>query len=260
LQIEAYISTARAGALLRDGAQIALLGRPNVGKSSLLNALLRYDRALVSAVAGTTRDTIEEHADIAGVPVRFVDTAGIRAHTPDSVEQMGITRSRLIATQADLALVLIDGSQSLNDEDMLVIAARGTAPTLLVITKSDLPAHPAVATALAPFRTSGQFVAEVTLSTITGSGLDELRCCIAATLQGAAPVNDRRISNTRHLDALKRAQIAVADAYAGSSGQLAAELIAIDLQDAVNALGEITGQDATEALLDVVFARFCIGK
>jgi tRNA modification GTPase len=260
MQIDEYISTARAGVLLRDGAQIALLGRPNVGKSSLLNALLRYDRALVSPIAGTTRDSIEENADIAGIPVRFVDTAGIRVHTPDGVEQMGIGRSRKIAQQADLALVLIDGSQPLNDEDMLVIAARGQAPKLLVITKCDLPTHPDGRAALEPHRSSGQFAAEVTLSTITGTGIDELRQAIASTLQGASPAIDRRISNTRHLDALKRARQAIADAHAGAQRQQAAELIAIDLQDAVTALGEITGEDATEALLDVLFARFCIGK
>jgi len=259
-RIDAYLASARAGVLLRDGAQVALLGRPNVGKSSLLNALLRYERALVSPVAGTTRDTVEESADIAGIPVRFVDTAGIRAHTVDTIEQMGITRSRQLAHQADLALVLIDGSQPLNDADALVIGARGDAAVLLVVTKCDLPAHPAVAPALTSFRAHGQFFGEVHISTVSGDGIEELRTAIAAALRGIAPATDQRISNTRHLDALRRARTAIADAHRSAQAHGAAELIAIDLQDAIHALGEITGEDATEALLDVVFARFCIGK
>lgn len=259
-RIDDYLASARTGVLLRDGAQIALLGRPNVGKSSLLNALLRYDRALVSAVAGTTRDTVEESADIGGIPVRFVDTAGIRAHTEDAIEQMGITRSHQVAKHADLALVLIDGSQPLSDADRLVIAARAVAPALLVITKSDLPLHPGVLPALEPYRTDGNVIAEVHISTVNGEGIDDLRSAIATALRGTAPASDQRISNTRHLDALQRARVAIGDALSGAHAHVAAELIAIDLQEAVNAFAEITGEDATEALLDVVFARFCIGK
>ncbi len=259
-RIQTYIDTAHTGILLRDGAQIALLGRPNVGKSSLLNTLLRTNRALVSPIAGTTRDSLEESADIAGIPVRFVDTAGIRGHTTDDVELMGIVRSRAIAAQADLALILRDSSAPLSPEDAEVLEARGSGPALLVYTKNDLPAHAHVLTTEASLQQQHQFVAVVSVSTKTGEGMEQLRACIAAALRAGGPASSQRISNTRHLDALKRAKQSVEDALAGIAGHLSAELLAIDLQEAVSALGEITGQDATEALLDVVFARFCIGK
>ena len=259
-RLQTYIDGARAGILLRDGAQVALLGRPNVGKSSLLNAFLRTNRALVSPVAGTTRDTLEESADIHGIPVRFIDTAGIRAQTSDEVERMGIARSRDVAASADLALVLVDSASPINTEDDAVRAARGTAPSILVCTKTDLPADPQTAAQIEQFRQSHQFVAVVAISTKTGMGVDALRQLIAQTLQSGGPATDSRITNTRHRDALIRAQQSVADAIAGIDAHLSAELLAIDLQEAVAALGEITGEDATEALLDVVFARFCIGK
>jgi tRNA modification GTPase len=258
--LQTYIEGARTGILLRDGAQVALLGRPNVGKSSLLNTLLRTNRALVSPVAGTTRDTLEESADIHGIPVRFVDTAGIRAQTSDEVERMGIARSHDVAASADLALVLIDSSSPMGAEDDAVRSARGAAPSILVCTKTDLPIDLQTVAQIEQFRQSNQFVAVVAISTKTGSGVDELRQCIAQTLQSGGPATDSRITNTRHRDALIRAKQSVADAIAGIDAHLSAELLAIDLQEAVAALGEITGEDATEALLDVVFARFCIGK
>jgi tRNA modification GTPase len=259
-RLQTYIEGARTGILLRDGAQVALLGRPNVGKSSLLNTLLRTNRALVSPVAGTTRDTLEESADIHGIPVRFVDTAGIRAQTSDEVERMGIARSHDVAASADLALVLIDSSSPMGAEDDAVRSARGAAPSILVCTKTDLPIDLQTVAQIEQFRQSNQFVAVVAISTKTGSGVDELRQCIAQTLQSGGPATDSRITNTRHRDALIRAKQSVADAIAGIDAHLSAELLAIDLQEAVAALGEITGEDATEALLDVVFARFCIGK
>lgn len=259
-RLNGYIDGARGGIVLRDGAQVALLGRPNVGKSSLLNALLRTNRALVSPVAGTTRDTLEESADIHGIPVRFIDTAGIRAHTSDDVERMGIARSRDVATMADLALVLVDSASAMSAEDDAVRVARGSAPSILVCTKSDLPADIKTAAQIEQFGQSKQFVAVVALSTKTGAGIEELRLCIAQTLQSGGPATDARITNTRHRDAFVRAKQSVEDAIAGIEAHLAAELLAVDLQEAVLALGEITGEDATEALLDVVFTRFCIGK
>lgn len=251
--LERSITGARAGIIQRTGAQIALIGRPNVGKSSLLNALLRTERALVSPYAGTTRDTVEESADIHGIPVRFVDTAGIRSDAPDPVEQLGIARSHAIAARADLALILIDRTQPLTSEDDALLAARGDAPTIIVATKSDLTPHPETLARLA-----GMDV--VTISTVCGDGLEDLRTSMVTALVGHAPAHDGHISHARHLDAFRRAAAALDDAIAGLSSGHSAELVAVDLSDAIHALGEVTGVESTEALLDVVFSRFCIGK
>jgi tRNA modification GTPase len=161
---------------------------------------------------------------------------------------------------ADLALVLVDSASAMSAEDDAVRVARGSAPSILVCTKSDLPADIKTAAQIEQFGQSKQFVAVVALSTKTGAGIEELRLCIAQTLQSGGPATDARITNTRHRDAFVRAKQSVEDAIAGIEAHLAAELLAVDLQEAVLALGEITGEDATEALLDVVFARFCIGK
>lgn len=255
-QIESYIARADSGIIQRTGALVALVGRPNVGKSSLLNALLRTERALVSPIAGTTRDTVEETADIAGIPVRFVDTAGIRSDAADLVERMGIERSRAVAERADVVLLLIDRTQPLSPDDHAILAQRGGAPVLVVATKADAPADPATLAALA----SWHEMPTVAVSVKTPDGIAPLTDALAALLGGDAPAHDERISHVRHVDAFRRAAAALSDAIDGLERGTSAELVAVDLSDAVHALGEITGVESTEALLDVVFSRFCIGK
>lgn len=257
--IDGMIHESRSGMMLRDGAKVVLIGRPNVGKSSLLNALLRHDRAIVSPIAGTTRDTLEEYADVGGIPVRFVDTAGIRADSTDSIEQLGIERSRAVASEADVALVLIDASAPLTDQDYAVVQARGDLPAILVLTKTDLPTCPET-TARAPQLRLSPFASVVPVSTHTQHGLVELQQALMALLLDYAPPSDQRVSNARHIDALRRTALAVRDALDGIEHQRTADLVAVDLQAAVAALGEITGEDVSESLLDIVFARFCIGK
>ncbi|MEY3989316.1 MAG: hypothetical protein RI985_397 [Chloroflexota bacterium] len=257
--IDGMIHESRSGMMLRDGAKVVLIGRPNVGKSSLLNALLRHDRAIVSPIAGTTRDTLEEYADVGGIPVRFVDTAGIRADSTDSIEQLGIERSRAVASEADVALVLIDASAPLTDQDYAVVQARGDLPAILVLTKADLPTFPET-TARAPQLRLSPFASVVPVSTHTQHGLVELQQALMALLLDYAPPSDQRVSNARHVDALRRTALAVRDAIDGIEHLRTADLVAVDLQAAVAALGEITGEDVSESLLDIVFARFCIGK
>ncbi len=245
--------------MLRDGAKVVLIGRPNVGKSSLLNALLRHDRAIVSPIAGTTRDTLEAYADVGGVPVRFVDTAGIRADSNDSIEQLGIERSRAVAAEADVALILIDGSEPLTSQDSAVIDARGDLPAILVLTKADLPANAETMSRVIALREQ-PFAAVVQVSTHTHHGLVGLQEALTALLLDYAPPSDQRVSNARHIDALHRTAQAVRDALDGLANHHTADLVAVDLQTAVASLGEITGEEVSESVLDIVFARFCIGK
>lgn len=257
--IDGMLSESRSGMMLRDGAKVVLIGRPNVGKSSLLNALLRHDRAIVSPIAGTTRDTLEAYADVGGVPVRFVDTAGIRADSNDSIEQLGIERSRAVAAEADVALILIDGSEPLTSQDSAVIDARGDLPAILVLTKADLPANAETMSRVIALREQ-PFAAVVQVSTHTHHGLVGLQEALTALLLDYAPPSDQRVSNARHIDALHRTAQAVRDALDGLANHHTADLVAVDLQTAVASLGEITGEEVSESVLDIVFARFCIGK
>jgi tRNA modification GTPase len=258
-EIEHMVADSRAGMILRDGAKVALLGRPNVGKSSLLNAFLRHDRAIVSPIAGTTRDTLEEYADVGGIPVRFVDTAGIRADSQDVIEQLGIARSRAVAAEADVALILVDASSALTEQDYAVVHARGDLPAILVLTKSDLPPLHSTVSDVHQLRQQ-PFAAVVQVSTRTHDGLSELQDALTMLLLDHASPHDRRVSNARHVDALRRTAQSLTDAIDGLDAGRTADLVAVDLHAAIAALGEITGEDVSESLLDVVFARFCIGK
>ena len=258
-RLTALIDGARAGMVVRDGATVVLIGRPNVGKSSLLNALLRHDRAIVSPIAGTTRDTLSEVANIHGIPIKFIDTAGIRDDSDDVIEQLGIARSRTAAQQADLALLLIDASQPLHDTDHAALAARGQLPTLLVTTKVDLPHHPDVRASVLT-RDSTSWIGEVAVSSVTRHGIATLMSSIAQFFLGHVRGHDVYVSNNRHVDALRRCRAHLTDALAAVDAGMTADLVAVDMQAAVACLGEITGEDVSEALLDTVFARFCIGK
>lgn len=257
--IDALIADSHGGMIVRDGARVVLLGRPNVGKSSLLNAFLRHERAIVSPIAGTTRDTLEEYADVGGIPVRFVDTAGIRGDSADTIEQLGIARSRAVAAEADVALVLIDASAPLTEQDYTVVHARGDLPAILVLTKADLPAN-ADTVSRAPQLRQLPFAAVIEVSTYTQHGVNDLQHALHDVLLDYAPPTDQRISNARHVDALRRTRDAVQDALDGLAQHQTADLVAVDMQAAVAALGEITGEDVSESVLDIVFARFCIGK
>ncbi len=258
---------AEMGMVYRHGVKVAIVGRPNAGKSSLLNRLLGHDRAIVTPLAGTTRDTLEETANIAGIPFVLTDTAGI-SETGDLVEQLGVGRSRQAIQFADLALFVLDGSQPLTQQDFVIARLLLEKPTIVVANKGDLPPLLTVDeltnTFLREITSLESFVqwAWVKTSALTEDGLDELRqTMVKLVLKGQVIGDETPLSgNPRHIAALEQAKIHVAAALESYRAGLQADFIAIDLTAAVNALGQITGETVDEELLDRVFSRFCIGK
>ena len=247
-------ATAREGRLLREGARVVITGRPNVGKSSLLNRLLKEDRAIVTALPGTTRDTIEEGIDLDGVMIHLVDTAGIR-DTDDVLEREGIRRSRSAQKDADLQLIVVDGSVSLSNDDRQLISETAAGKPVIVINKADLGL-----TVEASKMASTD--ACIVLSARTGEGVEALRDVIRSRLVagGAEAADGVLVTNVRHHAALDRAQEALTQAKESVEAGMANELIAVDLRAAADALGEITGAITTDEILEQIFSTFCIGK
>jgi tRNA modification GTPase len=250
--IDDLLAGADRGRLIREGAQIAIVGTPNVGKSSLFNTLLRTSRAIVTPIPGTTRDLLTERADIGGISVSLVDTAGIRT-TGDVVEQEGVARARGAVRVADLTLVVLDRSRSLEPDDHAVLDAAGSGPHLVVVNKADLdPAWSADPNADA-----------IEISAVTGDGIEVLVSRIASALGSGVESRDHpMISNLRHAELLRSARAALtraAEALAGDSN-VSEEFVLADLQEVAARLQEITGRRTTEDLLAHIFAHFCIGK
>jgi tRNA modification GTPase len=255
--VERLYHSADQGVIFRYGARAVLVGRPNAGKSSLLNALLQVDRAIVTPVAGTTRDTLEETANLGGVPVVLIDTAGI-TDTDDPVERIGVERSRRALDAADLLLLVLDRSEPLTAQDRTIARLTGHKPTVLVLNKVDQPALLDPAPIL---ETHPLIRATVEVSAETGSGINELAGAVAQTLLAGSPLTGvALVTNPRHRDALERAAGEVRDALSGLEIGLPIDLVAVHLTVAVQALGEITGETVGEDLLNEIFSRFCIGK
>jgi len=257
-QLQQLLRSAHDGRIWREGAAVAILGRPNVGKSSLMNALLKSDRAIVTSIPGTTRDLLEESISITGIPVRLFDTAGIRT-TDDPVEVEGIRRSRLAWADADLALILLDGSQPLSESDCDLLSQPEAAGALLVINKCDLPRRLS-RDALDRAVPGHGDVLEI--SAILQTGLDELRKAIRSRLLPSSLESHEgvMVTNLRHVSALERAAQSVDQARRSVDAGRAGELVAVDLRIAADALGEITGVITTDEILERIFSEFCIGK
>jgi tRNA modification GTPase len=253
--LDDLLARADQGIIYRQGARAAIVGRPNVGKSSLLNALLRADRAIVTHIPGTTRDTLEETLNLNGIPLVLVDTAGIRSDARDLIEGLGIERSRAALAQADLALLVVDASVPLVAQDAGIAALIGDKPAIVVINKIDLPVV-AQADGLLPH------VPRVAISALTGEGIEALERAIeGAVLAGHVTVaEDALAGNARHRDVLRRARQRVEAAMATCRAGLPADFVSVDLAEAVDALGEITGETVHDTLLETIFSRFCIGK
>lgn len=251
--IEGLLQTAHLGRLLREGASVAIVGRPNVGKSSIFNALLRENRAIVTGTAGTTRDTLEERANIRGVPVRLTDMAGLR-HAQDEAERLGVERARKAMGQAMVILFVVDASEPVSEEDQRIAdeVAAVDIPVLLVLNKVDLvPSSPAPPEFGFP---------TVAVSALTGEGIDALENELGKKLLGDVSVSfdESIVTRVHQRDSLRRALDAtrnVLDNFGASP-----EFLSMDLEDAIRALEEITGETTPDDVLERIFGSFCIGK
>jgi len=253
-QLSELAATFDRGRLLKNGLPAAILGRPNVGKSSLLNALLGYDRAIVTDVAGTTRDTVEEKVQLGGLLLRLIDTAGIRS-TDDPVERIGVERAKEAAERAALALVVLDASSPLSPEDEAVLAAAAQAPKMLIVlNKSDLPP------VLTPDTLPPCAGSAVSVSAKDGSGIRELEKAAEALFPAGAPARGQILTNPRQADAVRRAAQAVEGALTALGQGLTPDAVLSDAEAALSALGELNGKELREDLVSTIFSRFCVGK
>lgn len=242
----------RAGRIEDEGLRVVLAGRPNAGKSSLLNALLREERAIVTEIPGTTRDTLTEAVQIDGIRILLTDTAGLR-ETGDAVERIGVARARKALDQADVRLLVLDGSCALHGEDAGTLM--GLAPHAIVLTKGDLP------TVVGEEELEAAFpgVPRLTVCAPKGEGMDALRRLIVS-FAPEAEEGGASLSQARHVEAARRACASLGDAVRAIDDGLPLDLCAVDLSAALDALGEITGETMSEAVMDEVFSRFCVGK
>ncbi len=250
--------TFRQGRLLRDGLKVALVGRPNVGKSSLFNTLLGHGRAIVTGIPGTTRDTITETMGLDGVPLLLMDTAGIRPSV-DEIESIGVARTRRAAADADLLVVVVDGSEALRQEDQTVLSEVADAKHIVALNKSDLPTF-----SVGHFKDRsavGELSTLIPVSAKTEAGLESLRAAILKPFaNGSARGESLLITNARHHDLLVRA-IAALDSSERLLGQrVSEELVLVGLHNTLRYLDEITGETTTEEILGQIFSTFCIGK
>ncbi|MDQ3089105.1 MAG: tRNA uridine-5-carboxymethylaminomethyl(34) synthesis GTPase MnmE [Acidobacteriota bacterium] len=248
-------STFQAGKLLREGLKVALVGRPNVGKSSLFNALLGHDRAIVTAIAGTTRDQLHEKLTINNIPISLIDTAGLR-ETSDTVESIGVERSKRTMADADLVIVLLDGSENLTVEDKEILAQANDLTHIIAINKIDLNGIKEIKSQIPNPKSQ---IEEV--SAKTGAGLDKLQ---KAIIEPFAPQDFENsgflISDARHNDLLLRAESEITNSIALLDQKMSEEIVLIGLHNALRYLGQITGETTTEDMLTRIFSTFCIGK
>ncbi|MBX7207420.1 MAG: tRNA uridine-5-carboxymethylaminomethyl(34) synthesis GTPase MnmE [Verrucomicrobiaceae bacterium] len=244
------LATSENGRILRSGARTVICGQPNVGKSSLLNLLAGFERAIVSPVAGTTRDTIEEFIQVHGIPLRLVDTAGLR-ESADAIEQSGIERTSREVERADLILEVVDASVPRDLARRVAIGSESAARRIVVLNKSDLVRD-----------ASWDDEKGIAVSCATGAGLDELRAAIRdLVLHGGPLASEHPVAiNARHKSCFERVAAQLEAARSALLGHIAPEFVAFELREALEALGEVTGRVDVEQILDVIFSQFCIGK
>ena len=245
------------GRIVHDGLTLAIVGRPNAGKSSLFNRLVERDRAIVTAIPGTTRDLVTERISLDGIPLELVDTAGLR-ESFEEVEQLGIARSREALADAALVLVVLDATQPLNDEERGLLAAVKGRPAIVAINKSDLAEIDGVNSDLSENQAVG--VAALRTSALTGDGIGVLRERILTLATGGAASEPGLLTSLRHQQAIAAARSALVDADLANTNRIPHEMILIDLYRALWALDSLTGQTTPDDILNLIFATFCIGK
>lgn len=256
-RIEQLLKTASQGKIMREGLATALVGRPNVGKSSLLNHLLHEDKAIVTDVAGTTRDVIEEYVNVSGVPLKLIDTAGIR-ETDDKVEKIGVERSKKAIEQSDLVLLVLNAAESLTKEDLELIRLTNDKKRIIILNKTDLEERldrkelakisenaPVYATSI--LKNEGVEALEEAISKLFFNGIENSQSTVMVT-------------NARHIALLKKAQNSLDSVLEGISSGMPVDLVQIDMTEAWNLLGKITGESYEDELLDQLFSQFCLGK
>ena len=256
-RIEQLLKTASQGKIMREGLATALVGRPNVGKSSLLNHLLHEDKAIVTDVAGTTRDVIEEYVNVSGVPLKLIDTAGIR-ETDDKVEKIGVERSKKAIEQSDLVLLVLNAAESLTKEDLELIRLTNDKKRIIILNKTDLEEKldrkelakisenaPVYATSI--LKNEGVEALEEAIAKLFFNGIENSQSTVMVT-------------NARHIALLKKAQNSLDSVLEGISSGMPVDLVQIDMTEAWNLLGEITGESYEDELLDQLFSQFCLGK
>jgi tRNA modification GTPase len=264
--VSALIETADKGKIYREGLQAVLAGRPNVGKSSLLNALLRESRAIVTSIPGTTRDTIEESLSIGGIPVRMVDTAGVR-ETDDEIEQLGVARTEHALDNADLVIAVLDAADGFTPDDQELLSRISSKKFIVALNKSDVPRQSDAAGLAAQVQAwikleLNQDVPVLNTAATWNDGIRELEEAIVhVAFSGGLPYTDGPVvSNVRHRRALEEALAALEQSLRTAQAGMSLDFISIDLKTAVDALGRITGETLAEDVIDRIFSEFCIGK
>lgn len=255
--IEKLLSTAQTGKIIKEGLRVSIVGKPNVGKSSLMNALLRENRAIVTEIPGTTRDTIEEMLNIRGIPICLTDTAGIR-DTEDRIEQIGIEKSKASLSVADLIIFVLDGSTPLSPEDYEIMEAVGDKPVLVLINKEDLGIQIDAVRIRAVLPQ-----AQVVMTAVAqGEGMSDIENTIEAFVYGGTVKHGDSvlITNVRHRDLLRKSKSAIGDAINAACAGEPLDIVEIDVKEAYELLGQIIGESVDGDIIDNVFSRFCLGK
>lgn len=256
-EIKKLYDTAESGKILRDGLKTVIVGKPNVGKSSLLNSILGENRAIVTDIAGTTRDVIEEFVNIKGIPLKIVDTAGIR-ETEDVVEKIGVEKSRESFSTADLVIMVLDASRKLSEEDMEILGSLKNKKTIVLLNKMDL--EPQIELEKIEEFVNSEDI--IKISALKHQGIEELQDKIEAMVYHGSVKNSSNlmITNSRHKDALFKAYESINDAISAIEQRMPYDFIEVDFKNIWDYLGYINGDTVREDLLDTIFANFCIGK
>lgn len=256
-EIDRLLQVAKQGKILREGIKTAIIGRPNVGKSSLMNSLIQEERAIVTDVPGTTRDVIEEYVNVRGIPLKLIDTAGIR-ETEDIVEKIGVERSHQILAEADLVLFMLNNNEALTDDDREIFALLEDLNYIVIINKVDLERQ----IDWNEIKALTKDNAMITTSLIEEKGIDNLEAALADLFFSSEVATDEAayISNVRHIQLLKQAKLALEDATNALELNMPLDIVQIDIRRTWEFLGEIIGDTASESLIDQLFSQFCLGK